>query len=149
MFGRTSESAGREMIWELAPGLTVIVFVLAATACDGGDLSPTAGDADAFPAYSVRGRVLEVSEDALTLHHEAVDDFVGASGKVTGMDAMVMRFHLARRLRDVDLAEGAKVEIRFEARNTKPKFVITSLRGLPPDTELQFRAARPPDPSER
>ena len=47
------------------------------------------------------------------VRHEAIDDFVDASGKAAGMDAMVMPFEVAPPLTAKDLAVGDKVEIRF------------------------------------
>ena len=138
--------AGHGRAWHTARGLVTIAVALAVVACGDEKGSSSARSDDANPAYRVRGVVLEVSEDALTLHHEAIDDFVGESGKVTGMDAMVMRFRLAPQLHAVRVGEGDKVEIRFVARNVKPRFVIQSLRVLPNEAALHFRAAAPVNP---
>jgi Cu/Ag efflux protein CusF len=146
VYRKGAKIAGRGVAWYAVCGSVSIAIALAVAACGDDKGSPTARSNDANPAYLVRGVVLEVSDDALTVHHEAIDDFVGKNGKVTGMDAMVMRFRLAPQARAVGVGEGDKVEIRFEARNAKPRFVIQSLRVLPSEAAIHFRAAAPVNP---
>jgi hypothetical protein len=121
----------------------LVCLTLAGTACDGD--SPSGEDElGPVPTYTTRGVVLEVAEDALVLHHEAIDDYARPNGQITGMDAMVMRFRLEPGIGSDEGGVGDKLEFRFHAGPDEPRFVITEVEKLPADTVLDFRAARPP-----
>ncbi|MGD2083058.1 MAG: copper-binding protein [Chromatiales bacterium] len=106
----------------------------------------TAGDATAVRSYTARGVVLEATDDALTVHHEAIDDFVGSDGRVIGMDPMAMRFRRGRGVGAGAVDEGDKIRFRFDVRTDGHPYLITEARKLPPGTVMDFRAARPPGP---
>ena len=78
------------------------------------------------------------------MRHEAIDDFVDASGKVVGMDAMVMPFEVAPSLVARDLAVGEKVEVRFSMDWSEPRLRVERIERLPPGTVLRFEPARTP-----
>jgi len=126
----------------------LVALSIGMMACDGGGTPTPAGVAEAPVAaprvYTSRGVVLEVAEDALTIHHEAIDDYAGPDGKVTGMDSMVMRFPLTPQSRGTAVGEGDKVMFRIEARTTEPRYRLTEVKELPAGTVLDFRAAQPP-----
>jgi Cu/Ag efflux protein CusF len=77
------------------------------------------------------------------VRHEAIPDFVDASGKVVGMDAMVMPFEAAPSVPAKDLAVGDKVEVRFSMDWTGPRLRVERIERLPPGTVLRFGQARP------
>jgi len=122
--------------------IALVAVMLGVAGCEGSG-PPAAGHSDSVHAYTVRGEVLEVLEDALVLHHEAIDDFVGSDGRVKGMDSMVMGFHLGPGMRPDVAHEGDKVRFRFEVRPEGRDHVVTEVEKLPADTVLDFRAAHP------
>jgi Cu/Ag efflux protein CusF len=76
------------------------------------------------------------------VRHEAIDDFVDASGKVVGMDAMVMPFEVATLRVPRGLSVGDKVEVRFSMDWKEPQLRVERIERLPAGTALEFRAAR-------
>jgi Cu/Ag efflux protein CusF len=97
----------------------------------------------------VRGEVVQAPSPVaagiqVLVRHEAIDDFVDASGKVVGMDAMVMPFEVAPQFMARDLAVGEKVEVRFSMDWSEPRLRVERIDRLPPGTTLVFRAARIP-----
>jgi Cu/Ag efflux protein CusF len=121
--------------------LGAVTLIIAA--CEGRSPPAPADAADATRTYAARGVVLQVAGDALTIRHEAIDDFAGPDGRIVGMDPMAMRFHLAPRSAPATFKEGDKLAFRLEVRPDEPRFVITEAHRLPPDTVFEFRAARP------
>ena len=97
--------------------------------------------------YTVRGLLVQAPDGraGLYLFHEAIDDWVGRDGKVEGMDAMAMPYPVARGVSLAGLQPNDKVEITIHAdwRSDKP-VEVTRIRKLPPETQLVFRAAKPP-----
>ena len=97
--------------------------------------------------YVVRGEVVQPPAPVaagiqVLLRHEAIDDFVDATGKVVGMDAMVMPFDVAPPLSARDLVVGDKVEVRFSMDWKEPRLRVERMDRLPRGTPLTFRAAR-------
>ena len=118
-------------------------LLLALAACSA---SPPPAPAGAR-LYVVRGEVVQPPSPVaagiqVLLRHEAIDDFVDATGKVVGMDAMVMPFDVAPPLSAKDLAVGDKVEVRFSMDWKEPRLRVERMERLPPGTILTFRAAR-------
>jgi hypothetical protein len=143
-------------------GLCFLVLTglcVALPACGRGDggspPSRPAGRELAPPdqVYTVRGRIVELPDPArpasgLQILHEAIDDFVWKDGRIGGMDAMVMPFTPAAELSLAEFAVDDDVELTFEVRWTaSPLSRVIAMRKLPPDTQLEFRKAQPPDPS--
>jgi hypothetical protein len=77
----------------------------------------------------------------LLVRHEAIPDFVDATGKVVGMDAMVMPFDVASAVLPGDLVAGDKVEIRFTMDWKVPRLQVVRIERLPPGTALRFAPA--------
>jgi hypothetical protein len=99
--------------------------------------------------YVVRGEVVQAPSPVtagiqVLVRHEAIDDFVDASGTVVGMDAMVMPFEVATPLVAKDLAVGDKVEVRFSMDWKEPRLRVERIERLPPGTVLRFEKARAP-----
>lgn len=98
--------------------------------------------------YTVRGKIESLPEPGkpaseLRIQHEPIDNFVGQSGKVVGMDSMTMGFPLAKGVSLEGLAVGDVVEATFEVRwKSHPRFQTTKLVKLPADTELHFGKAK-------
>jgi hypothetical protein len=103
--------------------------------------------ADGARVYTVRGEVVAppspvAAGTQVLVRHEAIDDFVDATGKVVGMDAMVMPFDVAPPVAAKDLAVGDKVEIRFTMDWKGPRLRVDRIERLPPGTALRFGPAR-------
>jgi Cu/Ag efflux protein CusF len=108
--------------------------------------SPPAAPAGAR-VYVVRGEVVQAPSPVaagaqVLVRHEAIDDFVDATGKVVGMDAMVMPFDVAPPVLAKDLSVGDKVEVRFSMDWKEPRLRVERMERLPPGTALTFRAAK-------
>ncbi len=81
----------------------------------------------------------------LTLHHEAIPDFVNSAGKVVGMDSMAMPFPVADPQQLEGLAVGDKIAFELEVRWQADDLVlIRHLTRLPPETPLEFDRPAPP-----
>ena len=97
--------------------------------------------------YTVRGQVVQPPKDAssLYIYHEAIDDWVSREGKVEGMDTMAMPFPVAKGVPLEGIQANDKVEMKLHVDWASENPVeIRELRELPPDTKLEFRAAKPP-----
>lgn len=110
---------------------------------------PTGTDDQPVYAYTVRGQVESVPEpgnpgSGFEVHHEAIDNFVKPGGGL-GMNAMTMEFPPGPGVSLDGISVGDIVEVTFEVR-LKPRirWHATRVVRLPPDTKLEFRAARPP-----
>jgi Cu/Ag efflux protein CusF len=122
--------------------LAVLPYLLAACS------APAPSPGDGARSYTVRGEVVQAPTPVaagvqVLVRHEAIDDFVDASGKVTGMDAMVMPFDVAPPLSAKELSAGDKVEIRFTMDWRGPRLRVDRIERLPPGTALRFGKARP------
>jgi Copper binding periplasmic protein CusF len=97
--------------------------------------------------YTLRAQVVQPPDAAtgLYIYHEAVDDWVGRSGKVEGMDTMAMPFPVAKGVPLEGIQANDKIEVKLHVdwKSDRP-VEITEVRKLPPDTKLEFRAAKPP-----
>lgn len=138
---------------QVALALVLAAGALIVDACDCKSKSGAAGKATAPSeppvVYVVRGQIEELPDparpgSAFSIHHEAIDSFVGPSGNV-GMNAMTMDLPLAAGVSAAGLRVGDIVEIALEVR-LKPKisYQVTRITKLSADTRLEFRAARPP-----
>ena len=96
--------------------------------------------------YTLRAQVVKPPDaSGLYLYHEAVDDWVGRDGKVTGMDTMAMPFPVAPGVALEGIQANDKVEVKLHVDWSSDRPAeITGVRELPPDTQLVFRAAKPP-----
>jgi hypothetical protein len=132
-------SRGRSEVGGRGGRLAALAAALAVVLACGG---PAARD------YKVRGKVSELPQPGqtrvLSVDHEAIDGFVDRDGKATGMDPMTMSYPLARGVSTDGLAAGQPVELTLHVDwSADPPAEITSLKKLPPDTKLEFRAAKP------
>jgi hypothetical protein len=97
--------------------------------------------------YTVRAQVVQPADPTtgLYLYHEAIDDWMGRSGEVEGMDPMSMPFPVAEGVPTAGIETNDKVEVTLHVDwNAETPVEITSLRELPRETQLVFRAAEPP-----
>jgi Cu/Ag efflux protein CusF len=123
-------------------GIPPAAHLLALVACSAPAPPVPAG----ARAYAARGEVVQAPSPVtagiqMLVRHEAIDDFVDASGKTVGMDAMVMPFEAAASAAAKDLAAGDKVEVRFSMDWQEPRLRVERIQRLPPGTALEFRAA--------
>jgi Cu/Ag efflux protein CusF len=123
--------------------LGVLAAMLQITSCGRGGPQSTATTPDVSHTYQVRGVVVEILRDALMIHHQAIEDYIGPHGQVVGMDPMVMRFQLAPDLHTDDFHVGDVLDFSFEDRPQGQGFVIVEAHGLSSETVLDFRAAHP------
>jgi hypothetical protein len=119
------------------------VAILLHAACTASP--PPAGEG--ARVYTVRGEVVApptpvTAGTQVLVRHEAIADFVDASGQVVGMDAMVMPFEVGPPIPARDLAVGDKVEIRFSMDWKGPRLRVERIERLPPGTVLRFGPAR-------
>lgn len=120
------------------------------TAGSGGSAAPAEPAAGPRYRYTVRGRVKSLPEpgkpmSSFEVHHEAIDNFVRADGKL-GMGAMTMDFPLGEGVSLQGLRVGDIVEMVLEVQpRPRMRMKVTKLTTLPPETKLEFRAARPVD----
>lgn len=120
--------------------LIALVTAISAIGC-GPKAEPGGHD------YTLRAQVVQPPSDAtgLYLYHEAIDDWVGRSGKVEGMDTMAMPFPVAKGVPLEGIQANDKVEVKLHVDWESERPVeIREVRELPPDTKLDFRAAKPP-----
>ena len=100
--------------------------------------------------YTVRAQVVQAPDPAnpaagLYLYHEAIDNWMSRDGKVDGMDPMAMPFSVAKGVSLAGIRANDKVEVTLQVDwEADPPVGIVALRKLPPDTKLEFRAAKPP-----
>lgn len=109
----------------------ILVLLLGLAGCHRAEESAAGRD------YAMRGRIVQLPTpespaSELQIAHEAVPDFVGRDGQVTGMDAMTMGFPVARRVRLSDLAVGDRIEFTLHVDwEAELPIQITRLRQLP------------------
>jgi len=122
-------------------GLIVLSFAVVLAGC-----SESAQEPSAVKNYPVRGKVVSVSAASgeVKIHHEAVPALEDRTGKVVGMNAMVMAFTV--RGADVSaLKPGDKVAFTMAVDwSADPHYWATDLKQLPADTALDFGPAKRP-----
>lgn len=126
-----------------------LLSAVALAACKGRPSAAAPAPASDVREYTVRAEVVglpapHAGKQELVVRHEAIDDFVDASGAAVGMGAMVMPFDLAPSVSLDGVRPGDKVELRLAVGWSPPVLRVDALRKLPADTALEFRAARPP-----
>ncbi len=122
---------------------SVLFFSL--ISCEKKAQSVPAAVAAQSAKYTIRGQVHSLPDPArkgleeLQVQHERIPDYKDKSGKVVGMNSMVMGFPPGEGVKVPDLKVGDKVEVDFEVVWTgKVPYFFTAIRKLPPDTVLDF-----------
>jgi len=116
--------------------------ILLALGCGGG--------ASKGRDYTLRAQVVQAPDPSnraagLYLYHEPIDDWVGRSGQVEGMDSMAMPFPVAPGVELAGIRTNDKVAVTLHVDwSAETPVEITRVRELPPATQLEFRAAKPP-----
>ena len=91
------------------------------------------GVVDALPDPS------RVGEIELQIHHERIPDFKDKSGKIVGMNEMVMGFPAGPGVKLPELKVGDKVEFDFEVTwDGAVPYYLTSIRRLDPATPVKL-----------
>jgi len=93
--------------------------------------------------YTLRGMVRELPEsdvpEWISVHHEAIPDFVGLTGEPEPMAAMTMTFTVDPDLPLEGITVGQKVEFDLVVDwDGSPPALVTRLAPLPAETELRF-----------
>ena len=124
--------------------LTLIGLLgVVAAGCSDSE-APASADTAQTQTYTVRGRVVKlpsgpVDAGEVTLHHEAIPDFVGKDGVASGMKSMIMPFPAGPGIRFEGLEPNDVVEIDFAVNwSRKPHYYITRIEPLPADTTLDL-----------
>lgn len=132
----------RELKRSLGPAFGGVVL-LALGCGHGGPSGSTGRD------YTVRAQVVQTPDPSkpaggLYIFHEALDDWVGRSGQVEGMDSMAMPFPVApgAELKGIQANDKVTVTLHVDWEAERP-VEITQVRKLSPATRLVFRAAKP------
>jgi hypothetical protein len=118
-----------------------LFLLLSSCAPSAPPASPAAGEG--VRTYTVRGEVVappsaEGGATQLLVRHEAIDDFVDATGKVVGMAPMVMPFQVPGQVSASGLSTGDKVEIRFTMDWKGPRLRVERIDRLPAGTVLRL-----------
>lgn len=130
--------------------LLVVIGGLGLFGCRGDDRGASADLGPPDQTYTTRGRIHDLPDPSrpasgLSVTHEAIDDFIDRDGEVVGMDAMTMPLTPARDLSLEGFEVGDIVQLTFEVRwQPRPSTRVIEMRKLPAGTELEFRAAQPP-----
>jgi hypothetical protein len=113
-------------------------------------LAVACGTKPAGRDYTFRAQMVQAPDPAnpgagLYLYHEAIDDWMGRDGKVEGMDSMAMSYPVAAGvpLTGIQTNDKVQVTIHVDWQADTPVEIIR-IQKLPPQTELVFRAAKPP-----
>ncbi|HEX7183469.1 MAG TPA: copper-binding protein [Thermoanaerobaculia bacterium] len=125
------------------PTLAILALL---TACAGKEEEDATGGGR---TYTVRGQVTQLPDPAnpgsgIYISHEAIDDYVGRSGEVEGMDSMNMPFPVGAgvSLEGIQPADVVEFDLHVDWESERP-VEITRIRELPASTKLDFRAAEP------
>ena len=134
--------------------LSTAALIVAACKPDAPRPVTPAGVASGARRYTVRGEIVQLSpggegSSEILLRHEPIDDFVDRSGRVVGMDSMVMPFLVRPPASVAGLAVGDRVSVRFALDWEGPTFTVERVERLPPDAALRFGPARPPGAGAR
>ena len=121
---------------------TVFALTLLFPGCEKRAPSTPADQTYTFRAI-VTG--LPTAKQALRLHHEAIPTFVGEDGNVIGMEEMEMEFPFLGPGAKLDgIAINDPIEVTMEMRwKSKPRYLLTSIRGLPAGTSIQVHPLDP------
>lgn len=92
-------------------------------------------------SYTVRGELKSLPTEGqsagMSIHHEAIPEFVNLKGERSGMASMSMPFNVADGVKLDGLAVGDKVEFTFDVQwERNPAIQVTAIKKLPPDTAL-------------
>ncbi len=105
------------------------------------------GRSETGHTYAMRAQVEELpapGSSELYLTHEPIDNYVGRSGKVEGMDSMSMPFPVAEGVSLKGIEPGDIIEVQLHVDWEADLAVqITGIRELPRDTRLHFGEAKP------
>jgi hypothetical protein len=103
--------------------------------------------------YTTRGRIEGLPASGrlyFEIHHEAIPEFIGKDGAVTGMHEMIMDMpsfspDAARQL--AAMRVGDAVAMTFEVRyQSEPRSRVTKIVKLPAETPLTLGAVERPGP---
>ena len=133
-----------------AATILALITLVVPLGCGG----PPPGEDLPGQVYTVRGMVRDLPNpdrpgSEFSVRHEAIDDFVSLQGEVIGMSSMTMPFPLADKVSLDGVAIGDPVEVILKVDwDGDVPVQVTSVKELPPDTQLEFRKARPPAPRD-
>lgn len=122
--------------------LSPAVLLLAAAATSVGCEEKPASNTAPVHRFEVRGQVTHLPHDGhnkIDIHHEAIPDFIGISGGVEPMAAMVMGMSLGQGVDLEGIAVGDKVKFTLAVQwGDTPSYWIENVEKLPADTHLHL-----------
>ncbi len=121
---------------------SMVGLLLATLGCRTESKSPPLPTSPPEQTYQVRGIVVAVRAEAksIEIQHEAIPDFVAASGEKVGMPAMVMPFRVGPLVPLSEFRTGDKVRFDLEVRlHSQPELFIPSMSRLPDAEVLQVK----------
>lgn len=144
------------VVWYAVDMLRVVFLAVLVVGCNKKTTESTPGSATGSAAsrsstgsaangsaanaelYKVRGKVVELADDEVYIHHEAMPAIRGFDGTVKPMASMTMPF--GRNTTSFDgLAAGSLVEVEFTVHyDSDPTIRLTKITKLPPDTTLEL-----------
>lgn len=118
------------------------------TGCESKPTTPNPPPSTGFAnpdRYTTRGVIAElpdakrVGNPDLMIQHERIADFKDSSGKIVGMNSMIMDFPLAPGVSLTGLAKGDKVEVVMEVDWSQlPPHRAASIKKIDTATVLDF-----------
>ncbi|MBU6413958.1 MAG: copper-binding protein [Planctomycetes bacterium] len=130
------------VLFAMACGLTAYGPM---TGCESKPPTPANTGFASPDRYTTRGVIVElpdakrVGNPDLMIQHERIADFKDSSGKVVGMNSMIMDFPLAPGLSIAGLAKGDKVEVVMEVDWSQlPPHRAASIKKIDAATVLDF-----------
>ena len=103
---------------------------------------PTTRVGPSAQRYTVRGEVVGVEGPeggrSFVIRHEAIPDFVDATGARVGMAPMTMTYRAGPGAADADAKPGDKVRFRFAMDWKTNAMELEAIERLPPDTALEL-----------
>ncbi len=124
-----------------APAAAALAF-LAFTLPIACKQSPATRVGPSAQRYTVRGEVVGIQgsggDRAFVVKHEAIPDFVDATGAKVGMAPMTMAYRVGPGAADAEAKPGDKVRFRFAMDWKTNAMELESLERLPPDTALEL-----------
>lgn len=129
--------------------LTALMVLTSASllACSGEPRPAPDASGDSVQRYVVEGILTQLPSAPgreLMIRHEAIPEFVGASGDTVGMNAMTMGFPVSDESLLKGFSAGDSILFTFEVRwGGERPLRLTAIEELPPGSVLEFGKVQP------
>jgi hypothetical protein len=126
-------------------GIVGMLGTLGVSGCESKTSTPVQAGFANPDRYTTRGVITDLPDSKrignpdLMIQHERIAEFKDSSGKVVGMNSMIMDFPLAPGVSIAGLSKGDKVEVVLEVDWTQlPPHRAASIRKIDAETVLDF-----------